>query len=88
MFWLYLVSQNNNEIDAVQVTGCNNEKVASELKTIKKLCSAPNPEVANDILTQDERYLKRLFEVLAVSTSATSDYMEHMTQLESNNSEK
>ena len=32
MFWLYLVSQNNNEIDAVQVTGCNTKKVASELK--------------------------------------------------------
>ena len=36
MFWLYLVSQNNNKIDAVQVTGFNNKKVASELKKIKK----------------------------------------------------
>ena len=32
IFWLYLVSQNNDKIDAVQVTGCNNEKLASELK--------------------------------------------------------
>ena len=32
MFWLYLVSHNNEKIDAVQVTGYNNEKVASELK--------------------------------------------------------
>ena len=32
MLWVYLVSQNNNKIDAVQVTVCNNEKVASELK--------------------------------------------------------
>ena len=29
MFWLYPVSQNNKKIDAVQFTGCNNEKVAS-----------------------------------------------------------
>ena len=52
MFWLYLASQNNNEIDAIQVTGCNNEKVASELKKIKKLCLAPTPEVVNEISTQ------------------------------------
>ena len=88
MFCLYLVSQNNDEIDAVQVTGCNNEKVASELKKTKKLCLAPNPEVSNEILTQVKIYLKRPFEVLTSSTSSTSDYMEQMTQLQSKNSRK
>ena len=82
------MSQNNDEIDAVQVTGCNNEKVASELKKIKKLCLAPNPEVANGISTQVKISLKRPFEVLAASTSATSDYMEQITQLQNKNSEK
>ena len=28
MFWLYLVSQSNDEIDEVQVTGRNNKKVS------------------------------------------------------------
>ena len=28
MFWLYLVSQSNDEIDQVQVTGRNNKKVS------------------------------------------------------------
>ena len=32
IFLLFHMSQNNKKIDAVQVTGCNNEKVASELK--------------------------------------------------------
>ena len=81
MFCLYLVSQNNDEIDAVHVTGCNNNKIASELKKIKMLCLAPNPELANEMLTQVERSLKRLFEVLAALKSATSDYIEQMTQL-------
>ena len=67
MFWLYLVSQNNDKIDAVQVTGCNNKKVASELKKMKKLCLAPNTEVANEISTEVKISLKRSFEVLTAS---------------------
>ena len=82
------MSQKNNKINAVQDTGCNNEKVASELKKPKKLCLAPNPEVANEILTQVEIYLKRTYELLSASISETSYYMEQMTQLQSKNSEK
>ena len=44
--------------------------------------------MASKILTQVEISLKRHFEVLAVSTSEISDYMEKMTQLQSKNSEK
>ena len=67
MFWLYFVSHNNNKIYAVQVTGCNNKKVASELKKMKKLCLAPNTEVANEISTEVKISLKRSFEVLTAS---------------------
>ena len=63
-------------------------KSSFRIEKIKKLCLAPNPEVANEILTRFEISLKRNFEVLAYLTSATSYYMEHMTQLQSNNSEK
>ena len=58
------------------------------MKKTKKLCLAPNPEVANEIYTQVKRSLKRPFEVLADLKSATSDYMEQMTQIQSKNSEK
>ena len=44
--------------------------------------------MANEILTQVKRYLNRTFEVLAALTSATSDYMEQMTQLHNKNGEK
>ena len=64
------------------------QKSSFIIEKIEKLCLAPNPEVANEILTQLERYLKRPFEVLAASTSATSYYMEQMTQLQSKKSEK
>ena len=86
MFWLYFVIQNNDNIDAVKVTGCKNEKVGPELKKIKKLCLAPNPEVANEFQPKS-KYIY-FFEVLAASTSATSDYMEQMTKIQCKNSEE
>ena len=63
-------------------------KSSSRIEKIKKLCLAPNPEVANEISTQVQRSLKRPFEVLAALTSETSDYMDHMAQLHNKNSEK
>ena len=63
-------------------------KSSFRIEKTKKLFLAPNPEVANEILTQVKRSLKRPFELLAASTPATPDYMEQMTQLQSKNSEK
>ena len=63
-------------------------KSSFRIEKTRKLCLAPNPEVANGILTQVEISLKHPFEVLTASTSATSYYMYQMTQLQSKNSEK
>ena len=43
---------------------------------------------SHEISTQVERTLKRTFEILAALTSATLDYLNQMTQLQSKNSEK
>ena len=90
LFWLYLVSSGNAAIDAVPVTGCNNEKVAEELKNVSSKALKPKTtsDPSTSISAQVERLLKCPFEVLATSASSTSDFMEKLTQLQNQSSEK
>ena len=91
LLWLYLVSkENNNEIDAVPVIGCS-EAVAKTLLETKQKCLKTNHQdnnVSNDVYAQVEHSLKRPFKVLATSASSTSDFMEKLTQLQNQSSEK
>ena len=86
--WLYLVSNDSIAITAVPTIGCSDAKL---LKTLKKIRSdaigtttVNNPPVTIDV----EASLKRPFEVLAATSSSTSEFMEKLTQLQSQNNEK
>jgi hypothetical protein len=89
LLWLYLVNKGSNEIDAVPVIGCN-EKVAKALSKVKQRClkTTNKNNDTNNISAQVEQSLKRPFEVLATSASSTSDFMEKLTQLQNQSSEK
>jgi hypothetical protein len=88
LLWLYMVSK-NSRIDAIPVMGCN-EKVAKQLLEVKKKClkTMHLENVSQNVSAQVEQSLKRPFEVLATSASSTSDFMEKLTQLQNQSSEK
>ena len=88
LLWLYLVCKISDKIDAVPVIGCN-EKVAKALSEVKQKCLKDNNNNNTDnIHAQVEQSLKRPFEVLATSASSTSDFMEKLTQLQNQSSDK
>ena len=87
MLWLYLVSENHDDIDAVPVTGCTSMKLIQELNSTSSNCLSTTQELPS-ISHQVEQSLKRPFEVLATSASSTSDFMEKLTQLQSQSNEK
>ena len=86
--WLYLVCKDSPSIAAINTIGCNNSKVIQALvdaTTNKLAVSAPTP---SSISQQMESSLKRPFEVLAATSSTTSEFMEKLTQLHSQNQDK
>ena len=91
LYWIYLVSQDNNAIEAIATTGCTNDKIMSKLqeRTITKLGTTPTPQVDGSTIQQQvEATLKRPFEVLAATSSTTADFMDKLTQLQSQANEK
>lgn len=90
IFWLYLVSQDHASIEAVPTMGCSNKTLAKALKTVLDSCllSTSNAAVSDSVANQVERSLKRPFEVLAASSSSTSNFMEKLTQIHSISQEK
>jgi len=83
-----LVGNKPNEIKSVPVSGCTSDSVALQLLNISKRSLSKQVENANSISSQVEKSLKRPFEVLASSTASTSEFMEKLTQLQSNSNEK
>ena len=91
VFWLYLVSQNSDTIAATPTISVSNEKVASALDELSLSCLDSSPTVAtapSSLIDHVEQSLKRPFEVLAASSSSTSDFLEKLTQLQSQSQEK
>ena len=90
LHWVYLASQDDNAIEKVATTGCSNVKVMQQLQHIQNTELHTKPQNAGqvDIGKQVESSLKRPFEVLAASTITTSEFMNKLTQLQSQNSEK
>jgi hypothetical protein len=88
MLWLYLVAIDSPAIEAVQTIICQNEKVAETLAAVTTSCLANTQAISSSISDQVEKSLKRPFEVLATSASSTSDFMEKLTNLQSQSSEK
>ena len=88
LLWLFLAGKDSPAIDAVQSMCCQDERVADALETIKASCLLPKPAISSTISDQVEKSLKRPFEVLASSVSSTSDFMEKLTNLQSQSSEK
>ena len=88
VIWLYLVSQDHASITALPTIGCRSENVVNILSKMKNECLFKGTEISSNITVQVERSLKRPFEVLAASTSSTSDFMEKLTQIQSQSSKK
>jgi hypothetical protein len=90
LFWLYLVSKDYEHINPTPSMGCNNEALASALSIKKQQCLNVSETLStqDSISAQVENSLKRPFEVLAASSSSTSEFMEKLTQLQSTNNEK
>ena len=91
IFWLYLVSQDSASVAATPTISVSNEKIATMLDTISSSCLGSEivrRDESSSILDQVEKSLKRPFEVLAASSSSTSDFMEKLTQLQSSSNEK
>jgi hypothetical protein len=89
LFWLYLVTQNSPAILATPSMGCSNEAMASQVSKIsEKHLNTTSNTIEISIATQVESSLKRPFEVLAASSSSTSEFMEKLTQLQSSNNDK
>ena len=92
LFWLYLVLTDNNSIEAVSTIGCNNEKVIKALQkiTLQNLSETKkqDSEILLSLSTQVENSLKRPFEVLAATSSSTTDFLERLTQIQNQNHEK
>lgn len=88
VFWLYLVSTDNAAIKAVPTAACNSEKLASLMLSTSTKCLKTTKEAETSILAQVEKTLKRPFEVLAATSSSTSEFMEKLTQLQKSNSDK
>ena len=86
VFWLYLVSKDEQAIASIPSMGCTNEKLAAILKklTLTSLSSdhtTTKHQENSSFFDQVEKSLKRPFEVLAASSSSTSDFIEKLTQL-------
>ena len=89
LYWLYLVAVNSDAIRAENTIGCSNDGVLTELNAIDKVIAQETPNVpVQHLSNQLEASLKRPFEVLAATTSSTTDFMEKLTQLQNQTAEK
>ena len=88
LYWLYLVSADSNAIAPVNVIVCTNPKVKAKLRKQEELNLKEETEVTSSIATQVEESLKRPFEVLAATSSTTTDFMDKLTQLQAQQTEK
>lgn len=86
--WLYLISKDSEAVAAVATMGCENEILCQRLnektKNALEVKTVDNAAIAIDV----EASLKRPFEILAATSSSTSEFMEKLTQLQSQNQEK
>ena len=89
MYWLYLAGTNSNAIAPVNSIVNGNERIRKHLRAItKQHLSKEDINPTTSIATQLEASLKRPFEVLAATSSSTTDFMEKLTQLQSQSNEK
>ena len=88
LFWLYLVTQENEAIDSLPTMNCNNNELIHHIQSTTSSCLKTQNTTERSIADQVESSLKRPFEVLATASSSTSDFMEKLTQLQSQQSEK
>ena len=89
LYWLYLVSAGSEAIAAVNTIGCNNDVIMNRMMDIGVRSLQQDKYVDSiDIATQVEASLKRPFEVLAATSTSTTDFMEKLTLLQSQNGEK
>ena len=89
LYWLYLVCATSDSIAAVNTTSCSHEPLIKRLNDFSTTIM-PNYEAVdpNAIANQVEASLKRPFEVLAATSSTTTEFMEKLTQLQSINGDK
>ena len=87
--WLFLVGM--NVVHKVPTMGCNNKQIIDYFSTIEKECLSDNNPIQNGININTDgimQALQRPLEILATSASSTQDFMQKLTQIQSQNSEK
>lgn len=90
VYWLYLVGIDSEAITAVNTIGCNNSAVIELLEKVErdKIQDKVEPASESFLSNQVEASLKRPFEILAATSASTSEFMEKLTQLQSQSNEK
>ena len=90
LLWLYLVVTKSPSIKATSVIGCSNEIVATHFREMEATVLSPAPSTATavDMSSVVGDTLKRPFEVLATTASTTAEFVEKLTQLQSQSNEK
>ena len=84
--WLYLLVVENKAVQGIPVICCLSEKILTELIKITSRELSAESEVSTSISNQVEQYFKRPFKALVASSLLTSDFMEKLTQLQSQRS--
>jgi hypothetical protein len=88
LFWLYLVHTEDDSIEALPTMNCNSEKLIRTIQSAANNCLQVQGKARSSIADQVESSLKRPFEVLATASSSTSEFMERLTQIQSQQTEK
>ena len=89
LFWLYLVHKENESIEELPTLNCNKENLIRKIQSAANNClQVQDVARRSTIADQVESSLKRPFEVLATASSSTSEFMEKLTQIQSQQSEK
>ena len=88
VYWLYLVGTESDAVVAVNTIVSNNTKVKGLLKVIASQHLQSDNTATESMANQVEMSLKRPFEVLAATSSSTTEFMEKLTQLQTQNNEK
>ena len=90
LLWLYLVGAESESIKSTPVIGCSNSAVAQYFQELKDIVLSPpsGSMPASDLQNAVGDTLKRPFEVLATTASTTADFVEKLTQLHKQSSEK
>ena len=89
LLWTFLVLKDNNAIKEIPSLACDSEKLIASFEKLSKANLSNDQEKRQVHFSSEvEQSLQRPFEVLAATTSSTSDFLEKLTQIQASNNDK